>query len=75
MGNRTQKQEIARRVAAWLDAVTETLYEAISAGEGVTPPGFGSFYVRAERNSGAFKFNPSQRLRASLGWYSTDKGG
>lgn len=85
MTDRLQKQKIAQRLAArmatdektavaWLDAVTETLCEAISAGESVTPPGFGGFYVREERNGRAFKFNPSQRLRALLGWASTYKG-
>ena len=79
---RVQKAEIARRLAermetnektagAWLDALTETLYEAVAAGESVTLPGFGGFYVRPERETWVFKFNPAQRLRAALGWSST----
>lgn len=85
MAQRTQKTEVVRRLAermetdeeraaAWLDAVTETLYEAISAGECVTLPGFGNFYVRVGPDAWAFKFNPAQRLRAALGWSSTYKG-
>jgi DNA-binding protein HU-beta len=82
---RRQKSEIVRQIAermqtddetaaVWLDAVTETLYEAIKAGESVTLPGLGGFYVRPERDTWVFKFNPAQRLRAALGWSSTYKG-
>ncbi len=35
---------------------------------------FGSFYVREERGSWVFRFNPSQRLRALFGWSSTYRG-
>ncbi|MFL5731620.1 MAG: HU family DNA-binding protein [Chloroflexia bacterium] len=79
------KAELTRRLAArmatdqqtataWLDAVTETLYETLKAGESVTLPGFGGFYVRAERGTWVFKFNPAQRLRAMLGWSSSYTG-
>jgi DNA-binding protein HU-beta len=82
---RIQKDELARRLAArmqtdpktaaiWIDAVVETLYESFKAGESVTLKGFGSFYVRPERSSWVFKFNPSQRLRALFGWSSSYKG-
>jgi len=85
MAERIQKQEVVRRLAsrmemdettaaAWLDAVTETLYEAIEAGESITLPGFGGFFVRPGDESWVFKFNPAQRLRAALGWPSTYKG-
>jgi len=85
MAQRTQKSEIIERLAQqmetdeetaarWLDGVTETLYEAIKAGESVTLPGFGSFFVRPESATWVFKFNPAQRLRAALGWSSTYKG-
>ena len=60
--------------AQWLEGVTETLYEAIKAGESVTLPGLGGFYVRPERETWVFKFNPAQRLRAALGYSSTYKG-
>ena len=82
MAQRLQKNEIATRLAQrlgkdekeaalWLDAVTETIYEAIAAGESVTLPGFGGFYVEPKRETWVFKFNPAQRLRAALGWSST----
>ena len=85
MAQRRQKSEIIQQLAKrmeaeeetatkWLDGVTETLYEAIKSGESVTLPGFGGFYVRSERDTWVFKFNPAQRLRAALGWSSTYKG-
>lgn len=85
MAQRRQKSEIIQQLAKrmeaeeetatkWLDGVTETLYEAIKSGESVTLPSFGGFYVRSERDTWVFKFNPAQRLRAALGWSSTYKG-
>ena len=85
MAQRKQKSEIIERLAQrmhtdeetaakWLDGVTETLYEAMKAGESVTLPGFGGFYVKPGRDTWVFKFNPAQRLRAALGWSSTYKG-
>ena len=80
-----QKKELVDRIAtrmaidektaeAFLDATLEELYEAFKAGESVTLPGFGGFYVRSERDTWVFKFNPSQKLRALFGWSSTYKG-
>ena len=85
MIDRIDKDELARRLAArmhsdvatattWLDGVVETLYESFKAGESVTLRGFGSFYVREERSSWVFRFNPGQRLRALFGWSSSYKG-
>jgi DNA-binding protein HU-beta len=85
MTERIQKDELARRLAermqtdiptatAWIDGIVETLYESFQAGESVTLKGFGSFYVRPERSTWVFKFNPAQRLRALFGWSSTYKG-
>lgn len=82
---RIQKIELARRLAvrmktdeataaAWIDGLTDTLYESFKAGESVTLTGFGSFYVRPERSSWVFKFSPGQKLRALFGWSSTYKG-
>ena len=73
MTERINKDELVRRLAvrmqadeataaAWLDGIVETLYESFKAGESVTLPGFGGFYVRPEPESWAFKFNPGQRL-------------
>ena len=85
MRSRIQKKEVVSRMAqrmgtdektveAYLDAMLETLYEAFKAGESVTLPGFGGFYVRPERDSWVFKFNPGQKLRALFGWSSTYTG-
>jgi len=85
MIDRIEKDELARRLAArmqtdtatatvWIDGVLETLYESFKAGESVTLRGFGSFYVRPERTSWVFRFNPGQRLRALFGWSSSYKG-
>lgn len=85
MGARIQKREVVSRIAkrmvtdettaeAFLDATIEVLYEAIKAGESVTLPGLGGFYVRPEPDSWVFKFNPGQKLRALFGWSSTFTG-
>ena len=85
MTNRINKDEFLRRLAvrmnadeataaAWVDGFVETLYESFRAGESVTLPGFGGFFVRPEPESWVFKFNPGQRLRALFGWSSTYRG-
>jgi len=57
-----------------VDATLEEIYEALKQGECVSLRNFGTFYVRPERDSWVFKFNPSQRLRKLLGWSSTYRG-
>ena len=85
MPERIQKKDVVHRLArcigtdertagAWLDALSETLYEAFKAGQSVTLPGFGGFYVQPHREAWAFKFNPSQKLHALFGWSSSYKG-
>jgi hypothetical protein len=85
MTDRVNKKELTHRLAqrmksdeataaAWIDGVVETFYESFKAGESVTLPGFGSFYVRPEPQNWVFKFNPAQRLRALFGWSSTYTG-
>ncbi len=61
-------------VAEIVDATLEEIYEALKRGECVSLKNFGTFYVRPERESWVFKFNPSQRLRALFGWSSTFTG-
>ena len=61
-------------VAEIVDATLEEIYQALKRGECVSLKNFGTFYVRTERESWVFKFNPSQRLRALFGWSSTYKG-
>jgi len=58
-------------VEEMVDATLEEIYEALKQGECVSLRNFGTFYVRPERDSWVFKFNPSQRLRKLLGWSST----
>lgn len=83
--DRIQKDEFVRRIAKrmntnqetaaiWVDAILDTLYEAFKKGTSVTLTGFGGFYVRPERKSWVFKFNPGQKLRAFLGWSSSYRG-
>jgi Bacterial DNA-binding protein len=85
MPERIKKEEFVRRLAArmnadettatgWVDGVVETVYESFKAGESVTLPGFGGFYVRPEPASWVFKFSPGQRLCALFGWSSTYTG-
>ena len=82
---RIDKKELVRRISKRVpkvtgtveeivDATLEEIYEALKQGECVSLRNFGTFYVRPERDSWVFKFNPSQRLRKLLGWSSTYKG-
>ena len=57
-----------------VEATLTEIYEALKRGECVSLRDFGTFYVRPERDSWCFKFNPSQRLRKLFGWSSTYKG-
>ena len=57
-----------------LDAALEKIYQALKRGESVSLRNFGTFYVRQERESWVFRFNPSQRWRALFGWSSTYRG-
>ncbi len=41
-----------------LDATLEEIYEALKRGECVSLRNFGTFYVREERRSWVFRFNP-----------------
>lgn len=86
MSGRIDKKELARRVSERIDleeefalevvdAVFEEMYNAFKAREPVSIRNFGSFYIEQRRDSCAFRFNPSQRLRRCLGWSSTYKGG
>jgi DNA-binding protein HU-beta len=81
--DRIDKNELVRRasrrvgtgtVEEILDATLEEMYEALKHGESVSLRNLGTFYVRPERSSWVFKFNPSQRLRKLFGWSSTYKG-
>jgi DNA-binding protein HU-beta len=85
MAERVDKPELVQRVARRLDRDGETvaevvdgfleeIYAAVKGGDSVSLRGFGSFYVRAERDRWVFKFTPSQRLRVLIGRSSTYRG-
>lgn len=57
-----------------LDLALDEIYRSIKRGESVSLRNFGTFYVRPERSSTVFKFSPSQKWKAMLGWASTYKG-
>jgi DNA-binding protein HU-beta len=72
---------IARRTSKDIELVTEIfdatfteIYEAFKSEESVTIRNFGNFYIRHERESWVFRFNPAQKLRALFGWSSTYTG-
>ncbi|MEZ5424624.1 MAG: HU family DNA-binding protein [Pyrinomonadaceae bacterium] len=59
----------------WIDAFTDTLYDCLRQGRGVTITNLGNFYLRITgRGDSIFRFNPSQKLRSLFGWSSTYKG-
>ncbi len=85
MSDRIERDDLVRLVAQRtgqdvetvdkvVDAFLDEIYQAIKRGQGVTLKGFGSFFVRPERESWVFKFNPCQKWRALFGWSSTYKG-
>jgi len=85
MSQRIDRETLVQLIAARLskkettvgeivDATLEEIYAALKRGECVSLKNLGTFYVRPERESWVFKFNPSQRLRALFGWSSTYKG-
>jgi DNA-binding protein HU-beta len=85
MSDRIEREELVRLVAhrtgqdtemagKVVDAFLDEIYQAIKRGQSVTLKNFGGFYVRTERESWVFKFNPCQKWRALFGWSSTYKG-
>ncbi len=61
MADRIDKEQIVCRLAkrmktgekvaeSWIDAFTDTLFEAFKEGSGVTLPGFGGFYLEPRRD-------------------------
>ena len=57
-----------------IDIALDEIYQSLKQGESVHLRNFGTFYIKAHRDSCAFKFNPSQKLRKLFGWSSTYKG-
>ena len=84
MSDRIERDELIRLVAqstgqdvemvyGVVDAFLDEIYQALKRGQSVTLKNFGGFYVRQERESWVFKFNPCQKWRALFGWSSTYK--
>lgn len=63
-----------KQVEDILETALDEIYLSLKRGESVSLRNFGTFYVRPERNSTVFKFTPSQKWKAMLGWSSTYKG-
>ncbi len=85
MQQRVDKRELLQRISGHLGrdtgtveeivaAFLEEIYQAIKNGDKVSLQNFGTFYVRPEKETWVFRFNPSQRWRALFGWSSTYKG-
>jgi DNA-binding protein HU-beta len=60
--------------ASVVNAFLDEIYQSLKQGQPVTLRNFGSFYVRPARDSWVFKFTPSQKWRAMLGWSSSYGG-
>ena len=58
----------------YLNGFVETLFDNFRENRSVTITHFGNFCVSKRRDSTAFKFNPSQKLKALLGWASGYRG-
>lgn len=69
MNDRIEKDELIERVCKRtgnnaqtvekiVEATLEEIYEALKEGKRVSLKNFGTFYVRPERESWVFKFNP-----------------
>jgi DNA-binding protein HU-beta len=58
----------------FLAGFVDTLLEAMKNRESVIFENFGKFYIEDRRGSTVFKFNPSQKFKAILGWSNTYKG-
>ena len=83
MSDKLQKADLVRQLAIkmntsepvaekWLETTLDLIIKGIKSGKGVTLRDFGSFYVKPKSSgSWVFRFNPSQKLRAFLGWSST----
>jgi len=63
----------SKTAQSWVDAFTDTFFEAFKQGLSVTLPGFGGFHVK-KKDGYVFRFNPGQKLRALFGWSSTYTG-
>jgi DNA-binding protein HU-beta len=71
----SEKMECSEETAQkYLEGLIDTLYDAFKKESSVTINNLGNFYLSKRKESIAFRFNPSQKLKALLGWSSTYKG-
>ena len=63
-----------KNVEEVLETALEEIYQSMSRREKVTLVNFGTFYIDERRTGTVFKFSPSQKWRAMLGWSSSYKG-
>ncbi|MGB1204023.1 MAG: HU family DNA-binding protein [Chitinophagales bacterium] len=59
---------------SYLYGFVETIYDLMKKKSSITIRNFGKFYIAEKRNSTIFKFNPSQKMKAIIGWSSGYKG-
>ena len=64
----------SKEIEEIIDITLDEIYQSLKQRESVNLRNFGTFYIKAHRDSCAFKFNPSQKLRKLFGWSSTYKG-
>ena len=57
----------------YLNGFIDTLYDLMKEKSSITIQNFGKFYVSERKESTAFKFNPSQKMKMILGWSSSYK--
>lgn len=70
-----EKMECSEKNAEkYLNGFIDTLYDCMKNKSSITVQHLGKFYVSERRESTAFKFNPSQKMKAVLGWSSSYKG-
>lgn len=85
MAERMDKKEFVKLIAKrmktdevtaelWLNTIIDAIYDVFKMGKGLTLTGLGGFYLDRRQDGCAFKFNPSQKLRALFGWSSTYSG-
>ena len=58
----------------YLKGFLYAFYEGIAERRPITIEHFGNFHLSEHSESIAFRFNPSQKLKAALGWPSTYSG-
>ncbi len=70
-----QKMDCDEKIAKQqVDAFIEVILDAMKKRDSLTIEHLGKFYIKDHKDSIAFKFTPSQKLKAILGWSTTYEG-